>query len=128
MHHADVHLDATGQHRLDEHPLQPRPEVGRQRPVALGDFLRSAQIDPDAPGAGPVHQPLGLGLEHDGAAELRGGRGGFLLGGRRHGDRQRDAVAGHQLSRAGLRQPAAVRRAGQETGDQGARVVRAQPF
>ena len=59
-----MHLDAAGQHRLDEHPLQPRPEVGRQRPVALGHFLRGAQIDPDAPGVGPVHQPLGLGLDH----------------------------------------------------------------
>ena len=122
-----MHLDAAGQHRLDEHPLQPRPEVGRQRPVALGHFLRGAQIEPDAPGVGPVHQPLGLGLEHDAAAELRGGRGGFLLAGRRDGGHQRDAVAGQQLGCAGFGQPAAGRRAGQETGDQGARVGRAQP-
>ena len=91
-----------------QHP-QPRSEVDRQRPVALGDFLRSAQIDPDARGVGPVYQSLGLGLEHDAAAELRGGRGRFLLRGCRHGNHQRDAIAGHQLSRAGS-QPAAVGR------------------
>jgi hypothetical protein len=62
LHHADEHLDAAGQHRLDKHPPQLRPEVGRQRPVALSHFLRSAQIDPDGRGAGPMHQPLSLGL------------------------------------------------------------------
>ena len=73
LHHADHHLDASGHHRLDEHPRQAWPgslPTSVRYPSAIP---RGAQIEPGAPGVGPVPQPLSLRLEHDAAAELPGG-------------------------------------------------------
>ena len=73
-----LNLASAGSERRKHNHIR-QLEVSRQRPVGLRHFPRGAQIDPDAPGVGPVHQPLGLGLEHHPAAELGGGRSGFLL-------------------------------------------------
>ena len=124
VHDADQHLDAVGDHRLDQHPAQVSAEPPGQLGVPAPDIVLAAQVEQDRPGVALVDQAGDVGLHHDRTAvQLARRRDGAVEAGRLERRHQVDPVAGEQVGDLVGREPAAEVLPGQEPGHDLPRVV-----
>ncbi len=73
LYDTDQHFDASGEHRLDEHTGEVRPEGFCQFPVCRAYLLFAVQAELHRAGLCLVDQAFRLGLEHHRATEAGGG-------------------------------------------------------